>query len=67
MLLYSAILSRSQRFHITDTDHITQSNLVASANQHQLQHLNTQDKTYGLGSTWLSHDSFAQFLNESQG
>ena len=38
---------------------------MAAANQHQLRHLNTQDKTYGLGSTWLSHDSFAQFSNES--
>ena len=37
MLLYSAISSRSQRFHLTDTNHITQYNLVAEANQRQLQ------------------------------
>ena len=30
--LYSAILSRSQRFHITDTVYITQCKLVAAAN-----------------------------------
>ena len=67
MLLFSAISSGSQRFHMIDTDHITQCNLVAAANQRQLQHSNTQDETYGFGSTWLSHDSFAQFSNESWG
>ena len=66
-LLYSAILSRSQRFYIPDTVHIIQCNLVAVANQRQLRHSNTQNKTYGLGSMYLSHDSFAQFSNEPWG
>ena len=64
-LSYSAISSRSQRFRITDTVHMIKCKLVAAANQRQLQHSNTQDKTNGLGSRWFSHDSFAQFSNES--
>ena len=44
-LLYRAISSRSQRFHITETFHITQCNLVAAFNQCLLRHLNTQDYT----------------------
>ena len=63
-LLYSAISSRSQHFYITDTVHIIQCNLVAAANQRQLRHSNTQNKTWiGKHVAWLSHDSFAQFSN----
>ena len=38
-----------------------------AANQRQLRHLNTQKKTYGLGSMWPSHNSFDQFSNEPWG
>ena len=52
------------RFHITDTAHITQCNLLAAANQRQLHHSNTQDMRIGKHMA-LSHDSFAYFSNES--
>ena len=38
-----------------------------AANQRQLRHPNTQNKTNGLGSVWLSHDSFDQFSIEPWG
>ena len=62
--MYSA-LQRTQRFYITDTVDIRQCNYVAAANQRQLRHSNTQNRTYGLGNGWLSHSSFAQFSNET--
>ena len=52
-LLYSAISSRSQRFHITDIVHITQCNLVAAANQCQLPTF----KHTGRHTDWEAHDS----------
>ena len=54
-------LYKKQRFYIIDTVHIRQCNYVAEANQRQLGHSNTQNRTHGLilGKWWLSHGSVA--------
>ena len=47
--LHSA-LQRTQRFRTADTVHIRQCNYVAVANQRQLWHSNTKNRTHGLGN-----------------
>ena len=62
-----ALYKEHSAFYTTDTVDIRQCNYVAAANQRQLRHSNTQNRTYGLGNRWLSHSSFAQFSNEPSG
>ena len=62
-----ALYKEHSAFYITDTVDIGQCTYVAAANQRQLRHSNTQNRTYGLGNRWLSHSSFAQFSNEPSG
>ena len=50
-----------------DTIHISQCNHVAAANQHQLRHSNTKNRTYGFGNRWLSHGLFVKSSNEPWG
>ena len=51
--VYMSALQRTALLRITDTVHIRQCNYVAAANQRQLQHSNTQNRTYGLGNRLL--------------
>ena len=64
--LYSARSTKNTALNVTDTVHIRLCNLLmAAANQHQLRHWNTQNRTYRLANRWISHGSFARFSTTS--